>query len=698
MPSTPTSPSAQTPSTYSPSTKSTRSRVVSMKLLPVKVGKNLKRQIRRLASFHHGDHHMILGPDHEKVAGETFDPVAPHSPPYHPVDIVHDFPLPPLTLPASPRVGYSKDSFTKSSEAVFGQHSARTSSQESLSHSLQTSSTMSSGPLSTSETHAEQQAAAPTSIPVVEDEGLQTPLPKTAEESELHPPAEEESALQAPAEEELAEIAETDEGQAVSSEPEPEPMFSSPPAVYVEPEVPDPFLIDGEENDYSDHGEEEAADAAAAVTESQVTISPPHEIPLASPSESIISQQPQHTVSLSLIPAPNINKDVPPPPSSDSETDSDEAPDLYHPGLVIPTMFLPIPNTDPLSTLLTKYIYPPEKRPVRDLTGDWQQSDFHTLVMTNSWRALARMARDRLVTTDPEDLTLILGLWYLRLSCLARLRLFNQTSAECTNLFVVLRAIEPLEARVWVFDRVLPFELEVMEVRIKYWAGDHMGHLDALYALLKKCKKKARKEKGNETAVAMWKERATRVCLIIASQLVEMKDFKAATKLLEPLCNQGADISTSALRSSIGRIYLQSGEVQTAAKHFAIVAADPEASQDLKDMNAGLLASAEGDWVRASTVFAALIQKDAENFAAVNNLCVTLLSQGKLKEGIDTLEVALKASPSSVVVAEPFLFNLSTLYELRSATAVENKRNLLLEVAKWSGDGLRTTCLKMPMT
>lgn len=29
--------------------------------------------------------------------------------------------------------------------------------------------------------------------------------------------------------------------------------------------------------------------------------------------------------------------------------------------------------------------------------------------MTNSWRALARMARDRIVTSDPSDLTLILG-------------------------------------------------------------------------------------------------------------------------------------------------------------------------------------------------------------------------------------------------------------------------------------------------
>jgi hypothetical protein len=69
------------------------------------------------------------------------------------------------------------------------------------------------------------------------------------------------------------------------------------------------------------------------------------------------------------------------------------------------------------------------------------------------------------------------------------------------------------------------------------------------------------------------------------------------------------------------------------------------------------------------------------------------------------MEKALKTSPESVI-AEPFLFNLctcrlslsiltylttvlsATLYELRSATAIENKRNLLIEVAKWSGGAL----------
>ena len=42
-----------------------------------------------------------------------------------------------------------------------------------------------------------------------------------------------------------------------------------------------------------------------------------------------------------------------------------------------------------------------------------------------------------------------------------------------------------------------------------------------------------------------------------------------------------------------------------------------------------------------------------------------------------------------------FFFGLTTLYELRSMTRFE-KKELLIEVAKWSGDGPKTHCLKMP--
>ncbi|THG97246.1 hypothetical protein EW026_g4723 [Hermanssonia centrifuga] len=476
-------------------------------------------------------------------------------------------------------------------------------------------------------------------------------------------------------------------------------LIASPPPVLVEPEVPDPFIVDDGEDSDSDTGHEDetladdppsAADeiALAPSTVLDPASSQPSDEPLQSPVPAPI---PQNSV--------NVDKAVPSLPSLGSEEEEEEeAPELYLPGLIIPTMFLPIPNTDPLTTLLTKYISP-EKRPARDLTGDWQRNDFHTLVMTNSWRALARMARDRIVVANPEDLTLILSLWYLRLASLARLRLFNQTSAECSNLFTVLNAIEPAGARAWLFERILPFELEVLEAKTKYWAGDHMGYLDALVALLKRCKEKSKMygRKKDPSNVAMWKERGARVCLIVASQLIEMKDYLAAARLLEPLCTQEDGASSPHMQSAVARIYLQGGYIAMAMKHFAAVAQDTTAEPSLKAMDAALLASAEGDWERATNALRQIVQNDSDNYAAVNNLAVALLSRGHLKEGIQVLEDALQASPSTIVVAEPFLFNLSTLYELRSTTAADKKRGLLVEVAKWAGDGLRTACLKMPV-
>jgi hypothetical protein len=56
-----------------------------------------------------------------------------------------------------------------------------------------------------------------------------------------------------------------------------------------------------------------------------------------------------------------------------------------------------------------------------------------------------------------------------------------------------------------------------------------MGYLDALSVLLKKCKRKAREARDTKEGDLaqdvrdMWKERGSRVCLILASQLVEMK-------------------------------------------------------------------------------------------------------------------------------------------------------------------------------
>lgn len=133
-----------------------------------------------------------------------------------------------------------------------------------------------------------------------------------------------------------------------------EPMFTSPPTVYIEPEVPDPFLIDSD-----DESDEESG---ATPTESQQAIAPAHDVPLApvaAPSSPNLFGSP--------LQSPNRNKDVPPPPQSDS--DEEEAPELYLPGLCIPTMFLPIPNVRVSSPhLLIWWLRPlmyTSRRPIR---------------------------------------------------------------------------------------------------------------------------------------------------------------------------------------------------------------------------------------------------------------------------------------------------------------------------------------------
>ena len=54
--------------------------------------------------------------------------------------------------------------------------------------------------------------------------------------------------------------------------------------------------------------------------------------------------------------------------------------------------------------------------------------------------------------------------------------------------------------------------------------------------------------------------------------------------------------------------------MHSATKHFSMVAADPTATEDMKQMNAALLASAEGRWMEASDDLKAILEKDSENY------------------------------------------------------------------------------------
>jgi Flp pilus assembly protein TadD len=153
----------------------------------------------------------------------------------------------------------------------------------------------------------------------------------------------------------------------------------------------------------------------------------------------------------------------------------------------------------------------------------------------------------------------------------------------------------------------------------------------------------------------MWIERAARVGLIAASQFIEIKvsecqkkpvqlkcdtvcvhlvkEFTAATALLEPLATQRQQSSSSTnseLRSALGRVYLQAGQLDRAEAHFTAIAtadagAGADAPESTKALNAAFLASARGDWDAAGTLLRGLVEQDDANYAV---RCVVVRRRG----------------------------------------------------------------------
>lgn len=234
-----------------------------IKQLPTKLGKNIKRSLRRISDhFHHHHHHH----DHDHVTPSLAS-------------------LPAIT--------------TTIISPVFPPHKHSRSSLSSSDRMSEHSSFSSPGTDSLS-SHSPD-----VTLPIPDDDQASSTSSTPDDDPTTSPP----SGLQ------LQE-------KQLSTHPD---FESTRP---IDTDVPDPFLVDDQESISS------SGDSPAPPASSELNISPAPEPTLSTP------PSPSQPVSL---PSPNVNKDVPPPPA---ETDSDEsdAPDLYLSGLILPSMFLPIPN------------------------------------------------------------------------------------------------------------------------------------------------------------------------------------------------------------------------------------------------------------------------------------------------------------------------------------------------------------------
>lgn len=186
-------------------------------------------------------------------------------------------------------------------------------------------------------------------------------------------------------------------------------------------------------------------------------------------------------------------------------------------------------QTDPLSSLLTKYI-PSTQRPYRDIEGRYEGLDITQLVKAGSWRALARLSRDVIVSSSPENIDLIFEvrrfvymfgrsfvsstkrerstnqMHHLRQLSLLSLHLHSQHVHELQLLFTVISHL-PGSLRA---SLPIPFSLELMQAKTK--------GVDELTRLLRKCRDRCKRGGAEST---MWKERVSWAGSVLAGTLIE---------------------------------------------------------------------------------------------------------------------------------------------------------------------------------
>lgn len=80
---------------------------------------------------------------------------------------------------------------------------------------------------------------------------------------------------------------------------------------------------------------------------------------------------------------------------------------------------------------------------------------------------------------------------------------------------------------------------------------------------------------------------------------------------------------------------------------------------------------------------------------ATNNLAVCELYAGQLNEAIPRVEKLMFAYPTSAGTSEPLVFNMATLYELRTEGSFRKKQQAMLEVSKWAGDQFNVAMFKI---
>ncbi|XP_043244387.1 trafficking protein particle complex subunit 12-like isoform X3 [Amphibalanus amphitrite] len=308
-------------------------------------------------------------------------------------------------------------------------------------------------------------------------------------------------------------------------------------------------------------------------------------------------------------------------------------------------------------------------------------------------------------------------LWFTRLALLVRLRQFAVAEREA-------QAWGDLDTADLFFQyypdlyggrrgSMVPFSFRVLLAELPRYMAHYQTSLDRLYQIHSVCQQitsnlvAGRSEDGSpsdlseaarQQSLTLWNSRRLKVLFSVVNCCVGMKDYDQAIECLSQLSSELPRLSAG-LRSAVGRVYLQLGNVAAARAAFASVTEAAPASESGHSLqcqqliNAALLAIGENDFADAQSQFERALELEPQNAAVLTNVAVCLLYRGRLAAAVTLLEDAVFARPE--LLQETVLLNLCTLYELQTSKCNRKKVALLARVGQNRGDGFNVGCLKL---
>ncbi|XP_028396842.1 trafficking protein particle complex subunit 12-like [Dendronephthya gigantea] len=388
----------------------------------------------------------------------------------------------------------------------------------------------------------------------------------------------------------------------------------------------------------------------------------------------------------------------------------------------VPHIQFDTPQIDPVNELISKYIGDQnEKAPLRSvLTEDMVTCDtagLKQLLRAECWRSALNLTTKLLGNNAGHDTadqhsSNNFEIWFCRIALMVQLKMHTAADIE-------LEAFGNLDAAVLYYEfypdlypdrqgTMVPFCFRLLAAMLPQHVDRPKEALDKLFYVHSICLQVLRNltaelgaDKENlealQKGIKLWKERLIKVLYCIGNTFLSVKEYGLAIAVFKQISKRDPE-NTRALMSGIGRISLQSGDIESAQQYFKLVEemeSQDDSTQSDVLINRGLLALTLDAYEEAYKHFSAARKIDSENAVAVNNAAVSLLFQGRLKEALSLVEDIVFANPEKNLHSG-ILFNICTMYELETSRHIEKKKVLLELISQHCGDGFNVSCLKFP--